>query len=101
MVARSRRGAPYGGVAGLLLGRLEVQGDTVDAVPQPGRRRTIFEHVTEMSPAPAAVHLGAPHPEAAIRRRADRAVNRCEETGPARAAFELAVGDEETLSAAG
>ena len=41
--------------------RHEVQRHAVDAVAQPGRRRTVLEDVAEVTAAAVAVHLGAPH----------------------------------------
>ena len=83
-----------------LLRGLEVEGNTVDAVAKTGRRRAVFEDVPEVSAATATVHFRAFHPEGAIDGRAQCAVKRREETGPAGAAFELALGDKERLSTA-
>jgi hypothetical protein len=79
---------------------LEVEGDTIDAVAKTGRRRAVFEDVTEVSAATAAVHFRAFHTEGAIDGRAQCAFKRREETGPAGAALELALGDKERLSTA-
>ena len=79
---------------------VEIQRHAVDAVAQAGRRRAIFEHVSEVTAAAAAMDLGAGHEVAAIRRRGDRPFDRCEEARPAGAALEFPVGDEERLSTA-
>src|SRR4029079_16236813 len=79
---------------------LEIQGDAVDAVPQSRGRRAVVEYVTKMATAAAAVHFRARHAVAAIRGRADGAIERREEARPAGAAFELAIGDKARLTAA-
>ncbi len=57
--------------------------------------------MAEVRPATAAMNLGARHAETAIRRRAQCAGERIEETGPARAAVELFPGPKQRLVAAG
>src|SRR5688500_20311613 len=73
--------------------------DAVDAVAIPGRRRTVRKHVAEMPAAAAAMHFGPHHEVAAIGGRFDRPFDRREETGPPGAAFELAIGNEQRLTA--
>src|SRR5262249_33936689 len=53
-----------------------------------------------MAATAAAVDLRAGHAVAAVGGRADRAFDRREKAGPARAALELAIRDEERLPAA-
>src|SRR4029079_16543232 len=57
-------------------------------------------YVPEWPAAALAVHSVPRHAVAAIGGRADGAVERREEARPAGAAFELAIGDEERLTAA-
>src|ERR1700733_5493176 len=45
----------------LLVVRTEVQAGRVHAVPQSGRRRTVFKHVPQMSVALGAANLGPDH----------------------------------------
>jgi hypothetical protein len=52
-----------------------------------------------MSAAVAAVHFGARHPVAAIDRRPDAALDGGKKAGPASAALELAIRDEQLLAA--
>ena len=49
-----------------MLGRLKVEGDRVDAVPQPGGRGAIVEHVPQVRTTAIAVHLGADHAQASV-----------------------------------
>src|SRR5579859_288258 len=60
-----RRGRALSG--GALLGRLQLEHGRVDAVTLPGRAGAVVEDVPEMRLAGVAEHLGAPHPEAAVR----------------------------------
>jgi hypothetical protein len=56
--------------------------------------------VAEVTAAPAAVDFRTLHPESAIDGSGDGAFEGRKEAGPARAAFEFAIGDEELLAAA-
>src|SRR6187455_3130305 len=56
--------------------------------------------MAEVAAAAATMHRGARHPEAAVRRRAHRVVERLPEARPARAAFEFGLGREEIELAA-
>src|SRR5690606_6044552 len=47
--------------------RDEAQARAVDAVAQPGRRRTVLEHVAEVAVAVLATHLGARHVPLVVR----------------------------------
>src|SRR4030095_15245911 len=81
--------------------RLKVQGDPVDTVTKFGRRRSVVEHMTEVPPALAAVHLDARHPVAPVDGLLQRSLQRLEKAPTAGAALEIAVGEEERLTAAG
>src|SRR5688572_28276429 len=69
------------------------------SVAQSTRRRSVRKHVAEMSAAVAAMHFGARHPVAAIDGRPDAALQGREEARPAGATLELAIGDEQLLTA--
>src|SRR3989442_1642160 len=71
---------------------MEDQPETVDAVAQSGRLRTVVEDVAEMAAATPAMHLGAEHAESAVLGLADIALNRLAEPRPARATLEFGVG---------
>src|SRR5262245_26293191 len=47
--------------------RFECERDTVDAVAQPGRRRAVFEAMTEVAATAGAMHLRARHQEHIVR----------------------------------
>src|SRR5688500_562248 len=79
----------------------ELQRHPVDAVAQACRRRTVREHVTEMSAALAAVHFGAGHEMTPVLGRADGPLERREETRPAGAALELSCRHKQRIAAAG
>src|SRR5215470_16969399 len=81
--------------------RLEVHRHAIDAVAQMGRRRPVLEHMAEMTATAAAMHLGANHAVARIRRGFHRAGLRIVEARPAGAALEFGFGNEQLLSAAG
>src|SRR5271166_1269194 len=81
--------------------RLEVHRRAVHAIALPGRAWAVVEHVAEMAAAPAAMHLGARHEEAAVLRGADGPFQRLIEAGPAGAAFELGIRCKHLLAAAG
>src|SRR6202043_1987748 len=81
--------------------RVERQGKTVHAVAQPGRFRTVVEHVAEMAAATPAVDLGAGHAEGGILAFADRIFQRLIEARPAGAALELGLGGKQRQVAAG
>ena len=53
---------------------LKAQYDAVNAVPEPGRGRPIFEDMAQMPATLAAVGFRASHPETAVRRGLDRAL---------------------------
>jgi hypothetical protein len=80
---------------------LKAQRNTINAVPESRRWRTVLEHVAEMSTALTAVHFGTNHSEAAIGGRRDRALERCEKAGPPGPALELPLGSEERLATTG
>src|SRR5688572_31481683 len=88
----------YGGVLRL---RGEIECNPVDTVAKAGRGRAVLEHMTQAAAAPRAVHLSAFHAVAAIDGGANRAVHRREKAGPARSAFELPLGHEQLVAAAG
>src|SRR5882757_6667274 len=79
--------------------RVEIHRPPVDAVALMRRRRAVGEAMAEMTAAAAAVHLGAHHAVAAVRRRFDRTRLGIVEARPARPALEFALGDEQLLSA--
>jgi hypothetical protein len=79
---------------------LKAQYDTVNAVPEPGRRRPIFEIMAPMPATLAAVDFRANHSEAAVRRGLDRALERGEKARPPGSALELSLSFEKRLSAA-
>src|SRR6185312_2819753 len=88
------------------LGRLrrrwmEGQRQTVHAVTQAGRLRTVVKDVAEMAAAAAAMHFGAQHAKGAVRGGADRVLERLIETRPAGAALELGLRREQRQVAAG
>src|SRR5262245_17517686 len=76
-------------------GRLELEGDPVDAVAQAGGRRAVGEHVAQMAAAAAAMHLGAHHAVAAVLGGLHGAGLGRVEARPARTALELGLGDEQ------
>jgi hypothetical protein len=79
---------------------LKAQYDAVYAVPEPGRRRPIFEDVAQMTTTLAAVDFRANHSEAAVRRGLDRALERGEKARPPGSALELSLSFEKRLAAA-
>src|SRR5882757_2016797 len=81
--------------------RVEDQPETVDAVVQSGRLRTVVEDVSEMAAAAAAMHLGAEHAVGAVLGLADIALDRVVEARPTRAALELGLRGEHRQVAAG
>src|SRR5215469_5127446 len=66
-----------------------------------GRRRPVLENMAEMAAATAAMHLGANHAVARIRRGLHCSGLRIVEARPTSAALELGFGDEQLLLAAG
>src|SRR5215472_12530629 len=80
--------------------RLEPQRDAVHAVAQPGRLRAVLEHVPEMAPAAAAMHLVAYHEVGGVARGGDRVLERLPEARPAGVAVELGRGGEQRQVAA-
>src|ERR1700759_1332258 len=80
---------------------VEDQAETVDAVAQSGRLRTVVEDVAEMAATAPAMHLGAHHAEGAILGLADIALDRLVEARPTRAALELGLRGEHRQVAAG
>src|SRR3954466_6675162 len=80
---------------------MEDQPETVDAVAQSGRLRTVVEDVAEMAAAAPAMHLGAEHAVGAVLGLADIALDRLVEARPSRAALELGVGRKQRQVAAG
>ena len=91
------RSAMHSGIALGRLRRPEVQGHTVDAVAEAGRRRAVLEHVALVSTAPGAVDLGPDHEQAIVLRGADRALDRRPEARPAGAAVELRLRREQRV----
>src|SRR5216683_931556 len=87
-------------VSGRLAG-VEVERYAVHAIAQPGRLRPVLEDMAEMPAAPAAMHLGAGHEEAAVGVGLDHILERRREARPAGAAVELGGGVEQGLAAAG
>ena len=83
----------------LLRGWNELQRHAVDAVAQPGWRRTILEDVAEMAAAAIAVDLDTAHEEAVVGRRPHRAFERRKEARPPCPAFELPVGNKQRIVA--
>src|SRR6516162_6430938 len=81
--------------------RLEIHRHAIDAVAQMGRRRPVLENMAEMAAATAAMHLGANHAVARIRRGLHCSGLRIVEGRPTSAALELGFGDEQLLLAAG
>src|SRR5260370_24175307 len=79
--------------------RLKIHRNAVDAVPQMRGRRTVVEHMAEMTGAPAAVDFGAGHAVAPVRRGFDRALHWIVEAWPAGAAIEFLLRHEERLIA--
>ena len=64
--------------------RYELKHNTIHAITQPGRVRTVFENMSKMASAAAAVNLGArQEKEAAVLRRSDRPLDRRPEARPA------------------
>ena len=80
---------------------LKAERDAVDAVPQPGRWWAILENVAEMTSTSVAVDLGARHPEAAVGRGADSALERSKKAGPSGSALEFPLSLEEHLPTSG
>src|SRR3954447_11791048 len=79
----------------------ELHRHAVDAVAQACRRGTVGEYVAQVAAAAAAMHFRARHAVARVVGALDRAGLRIVEAGPAGAAFEFALGDEQRLIAAG
>ena len=68
---------------------MKLQGNTVHAVTQAGRLRSVVEDVAEMTAAAAAVNFGTQHAEGAVFVLAHRVRQRLIKTRPAGAAFEF------------
>ena len=79
---------------------LKAQYDAVDAVPEPGRRRPIFENMAQMTTTLAAVDFRANRSEAAVCRGLDRALEWGEKARPPGSALELPLSLEKRLTAA-
>src|SRR5438105_609475 len=78
----------------------EVQRSRVNAVAQPGRIRTVVEHMPEMSTAAGARHLGAAHSPGIIRRGVDVLLGqRRVEARPAAFGIELGLRTEQLVPA--
>lgn len=87
--------------AALLRARFEFEGNAIQAITQPGRRRSVIEHVAEVRSAARAEDFFAIHPEAVIRRGHDISRNeRFAETGPTRSGFKFSIAGEERRTAA-
>src|ERR1700730_17963120 len=75
-------------------GRVEHQPETVDAIEQSGRLRTVVDDMDEMADGDAEMHPGTVHVEGAILGLADIALDRLVEARPTRAALELGLRGE-------
>src|SRR4051794_33294810 len=80
---------------------MEHEAETVDAIAQAGRLRTVIEDVAEMAAATAAMHLGAQHAVGTVLGLADIALDRLIKARPAGAALEFGVGGKQRQVAAG
>src|SRR5262245_1880752 len=78
----------------------EGQAGAVDAIAQPCGRRTITEHMAEMTAAAEALDLGAAQALRAVALLADRANQRPDEARPAGAAVVLVGGGKHGKTAA-
>src|SRR5690348_8466451 len=74
--------------------------NTVHAIAQPGRLRTVVEHVTEVTTAAPTEHLGACHADAVVLALEYGTVERLPETRPPGAAVEFGVGGKQVERAA-
>src|SRR5512143_335416 len=83
------------------LGRDELQRHAVHAVAQAGRRRTVVEHMAEMTAAAAAMNLLAHHAEGIVLVDQNRILDWLVEAWPARTAVELGLRIEEREIASG
>ena len=81
--------------------RVKHQPETVDAIAQAGRLRTVIEDVAEVTAAAAAMHFGAQHAEGAVLGLAERIVERLPETRPAGATLIFGVRREQRQVASG
>src|SRR5262245_15612497 len=81
--------------------RDEFQRSAIDAVAQAGRRRTVIEHMAEMTAAAAAMNLVAHHTEGVVGVGLNRPFNGLVEARPAGAAVELGLRIEEWQVASG
>jgi hypothetical protein len=79
---------------------LETEDYAINAVPEPGRGRPIFEDMAQMPATLAAVGFRPNHSETAVRRGLNRALEWGEKAGPSGPALELALSFEERLPAA-
>ena len=70
-------------------GWAEGQCEPVDAMALAGRLGTVVEHMAEMPATTTAMFLGTIHQQAGVMLGDDRVGERCIETRPAGAAFEL------------
>src|SRR6476660_3006574 len=84
-----------------VLGRDEFQRDAVHAVAEPGGRRPVVEHVTEMAAAAAAMDLIPHHAERVVCVGQHRALDGLVEAWPAGAAVELGLRIEQRQAASG
>src|SRR6185369_4467037 len=84
-----------------LLLLLELERRAVHAIALAGGLGAIREDMAEMAAALGAMDLGAGHEVAGVGRCVDRALHRCPEGRPARAAFVLGARFEQGLAAAG
>jgi hypothetical protein len=69
--------------------RDKIHRDSVDAVAQMGRWRTVVKDVAKMASAIRAMNLGSHHPEASINGCLVGTLDRIVEAGPSGPAFEL------------
>src|SRR6185436_13258267 len=91
-----QRDRPEACPALVVVGRLEVERERVDAVALAGRVRPVREDVAEMRVAGGAAHLDPAHAVAVVDLGLDRILlRRLEEAGPAGAGVELRVRAEE------
>src|ERR1700722_16970208 len=80
---------------------MKLQGESIHAVAQAGRLRSIVENMTEVTTAAAAVNFGPQHPEGAVFMLADGIFKRLPKTRPAGAALIFRFRGEQRQIAAG
>jgi len=78
--------------------RSKVHRNAVNAIAQMCGRGAVVEDVAKVTPAAAAVHLGANHPVAPVLGGFDRTLHRIVEARPASPTLEFPVGHEQRLT---